>query len=788
MNEELKITISASTEKLTSGCKDAAEAIKDIDDEGKKAGDNGEKHFGKIATAIGKVTIAAVTAAASGIGLLAKSAIEGYAEYEQLIGGVDTLFKDSSGTIQGYAADAYKTAGLSANDYMTTITSFSASMLQSLDGDTAAAAEASNQAVIDMADNANKMGTSMESIQNAYQGFAKQNFTMLDNLKLGYGGTQEEMYRLMSDAAKLDETFAKSADFSLDEKGHLHADFADITEAIHIIQTEMGITGTTASEASSTISGSTASMKSAWSNLVVGLADDNADFDSLIDNFVTSATTAMDNILPRLEIALSGIASLIQEMIPVLMELIPPLLNDFLPKILQSAIEIVSALIIGIVEALPTLIETLVAAIPTVIEAIVTAFNLIVEYLPDIIETLVGALPELIPDIIDGVVLMLTTLVENIADIIQPIIDVLPDIIISLIEALMNNLPALIEGLITLIMAIVEAIPEILKALVDATPTIISMIVEGILGCLPQLLAGLVELVAGLVKAIPEIYGLYAEGLINFFKGIWDGICKVFEPLIEWFKDLFNDAWEGIKKAWEAVSQWFSDLWDSICGVFEPVITWFSDLFSDAWDGVCDAFSAVGTFFSEVWEGIKKPFDSVATWFSDIFSKAWEGVKNVFSSGGKIFDGIKEGIASVFSTVVNGIITGINKVIKVPFDAINGMLNTIRDISFLNISPFKGLWKKNPLSVPQIPLLAEGTVVDDATMAVVGEDGAEAVMPLENNLGWLDKLAGMLNERMGGGSDRPIYLQVDGKTFAQISVDSINQLTRQTGNLPLVIA
>ena len=209
-----------------------------------------------------------------------KEALDSYADYEQLVGGVETLFKDSSGIVENYANNAYKTAGLSANDYMETVTSFSASLLQSLDGDTAKVAEVSNMAVTDMADNANKMGTDMSSIQNAYQGFAKQNYTMLDNLKLGYGGTKSEMERLLSDAQKISGVKYDISNLN------------DVYQAIHVVQGELGITGTTAKEASTTIQGSVSAMKSAWQNMLTGIADDNADFDGLINNLVDSIVTA----------------------------------------------------------------------------------------------------------------------------------------------------------------------------------------------------------------------------------------------------------------------------------------------------------------------------------------------------------------------------------------------------------------------------------------------------------------------------------------------------------------
>ena len=273
---------------------------------------------------VAKIGSAAVVAGATASAALVKSAVDSYASYEQLVGGIETLFGAGGKTLEEYAksvgkstesakkdyeqlmkaqeialdnADqAYKTAGMSANDYMETVTGLAASLKQSTKNETEAA-KAADQAIIDMSDNANKMGTSMESIQNAYAGFSKQNYTMLDNLKLGYGGTKTEMERLLADAEKLKKAQGENVSYSIDS-------FADVVEAIHVVQDEMGITGTTAKEASTTIEGSINSAKAAWENLLVGMADEDADLDALIDNFVESVEIAADNIIPVIEKAL----------------------------------------------------------------------------------------------------------------------------------------------------------------------------------------------------------------------------------------------------------------------------------------------------------------------------------------------------------------------------------------------------------------------------------------------------------------------------------------------------
>jgi hypothetical protein len=291
----------------------------------------GDKLKGGLAAA-GTVAAAGVGAAATAVAALTKQAVAGYAETEQLRGGVETLFKESASTIEAYANEAYKTAGLSANEYMATVTGFSASMLASLGGDTAAAAEMADLAITDMADNANKMGTDISMIQNAYQGFAKQNYTMLDNLKLGYGGTKEEMQRLLDDAAKL-----SGMEFDI-------SSFADITEAIHIVQEEMGIAGATAAEAESTISGSAAAMKSAWTNLVAGLADENANVDQLLGNFLSSVQVAAGNVLPIIQKTLSNIGSVLEERGP---------------EMVASGAVLLAKLGMGIIKAIPGIIEEL---------------------------------------------------------------------------------------------------------------------------------------------------------------------------------------------------------------------------------------------------------------------------------------------------------------------------------------------------------------------------------------------------------------------------------------------
>lgn len=464
-----------------------------LGDAGDKAGEEGGKRAGgKFASALGvaaKAAGAALAAAGTAVGSIVKSATQGFAEYEQLVGGVETLFKDSAGTVQEYAANAYKTAGMSANDYMETVTGFSASLLQSLDGDTTAAAAAADSAITDMADNANKMGTSMESIQNAYSGFAKGNFTMLDNLKLGYGGTAEEMQRLLNDAEEMAGLELGTFDIS---------SFADITEAIHIVQENMGIAGTTAKEASTTISGSLSSMKGAWDNLLVGMADGSADIEPLIDNLVESALTFGENLVPVLEQALQGIGTVITGLAPVIVDMLPGLVETILPSLLESAGSIIESLVAVLPSLIQTIVSALIPMLPLFINAGLELFVGLIGALPQIISTIVAALPEIINGITTG---------------------------------LIANLPALIMAGVDLFTSIITNLPQIIATIIAALPEIITGIVNGIVGAAPQLVEAGYQMFVGL-----------KDGIINAAQAVWSAVTDAINGIIDGAKRLLGIA------------------------------------------------------------------------------------------------------------------------------------------------------------------------------------------------------------------------------------------------------
>lgn len=426
-----------------------------------------------VATNVAKVSVAATTAGAAAVSALTTLAVNSYADYEQLVGGVETLYKTSADKVQQYAADAYKTAGLSANEYMNTATTFAASLVSSLGGDTEQAAELANTAISDMSDNSNKMGTAMSSIQDAYNGFAKQNYTMLDNLKLGYGGTKTEMQRLLDDANKLNAAQGNYTNYTINS-------YADVVSAIHDVQNAMGITGTTSKEASTTIQGSVNATKSAWSNLVTGIADDNANFGQLISNFVDSATTAASNIIPRIEVALNGAAKLIESLVPPIMAELPSLIETVLPQLAQSAVNIVQTLVTGISANAAQLIDSAIQII-----------------------TVLG----------NGIYQMLPTVAQSALQ-----------IILTLVSKLNENLPQMLDTAGQMLIAFVEGVSEHLPDIMLAAASIVETLLTYFIEHLPDIVEGAMQMGNAVIDGIIDGISAAWDGLVSWFNGLWDSL------------------------------------------------------------------------------------------------------------------------------------------------------------------------------------------------------------------------------------------------------------------------
>ena len=682
MNEELKVIISAETSKLKKGVADATKSINGFKAQMEKAGKNVDTTFKKAGQAIGKaikagckVAIGALATVGTALAGFITASVNSFAEYEQLVGGVEKLFGDSAGSVQKYAQEAYKNAGISANDYMTQITSFSASLISSLGGDTAKAAEYGNMAINDMADNANVFGSSIEDIQNAYQGFAKQNYTMLDNLKLGYGGTKEEMLRLIEDANKVKEAMGENADLTIDS-------YADVIEAIHLVQNEMGITGTTAKEAEGTISGSIAMTKSAWQNLMTGLADGNANIPALVEGVISSATSVLENIIP---------------VVKQIIQNIPVAISEISPEAGQ---------------AFQTIVDVIMASIPVLQQALETVFNVIVSVINFVREN-------------TGVIIGVATA----------------------------------TGTVVAAIGLYNAVSAVKMAMDAAQVSTLGALISAKLASAAATIAAIAPYVL-IVAAIAAVIAIIVLCIKN-----WD---KIKETVI----NVATAIWQKVQEMAQKVSEWFGNMKDAISQKVEEAKTAVVNKFNEIKTSISDKITAVKNTVSNIFEGIK----------STISSKVQAAKTTVLS----VFDGIKTGITNA----INGAKQGVSDAI----DKIKGFFNFSWSLPKIKMPHFSitGSFSLNPPSIPKfgVEWYAKGGVFDSPTLfgygkgsiGGLGEAGAEAIVPLENNTKWLDKIAERLSAKQG---KTPIVLTVDGKVFAQTSIDSINQLTKQTGSLAL---
>lgn len=573
----------------------------------------------------GKALVGFSTAAVAAGGALAAGVLNQYAQYEQNIGGIETLFKGSAGKMEQYAAEAYKTAGLSANEYMSQVTSFSSSLLQSVGGDTDKAADIANRAMTDMSDNANKFGTSIGMIQNAYQGFAKQNYTMLDNLKLGYGGTASEMARLVNDAGLMEDGFVATAE-NINSVG-----YDKIIASIGAVQDKLGVTGTTAKEAASTISGSVATLKGAFSNLLTGLGSADADVAGLagnvIDSFeqvLTNVTPVIENIGtnittlgPKLGEMMTGLVGAISSAIPALLgagvamiggliqgvtsalpgligALVPGIVSlvktlaELAPQLITAGVQAIGALASGLAAALPTLIPVivsgvigmvgaLIAAAPMLIEAglqllaglgqgIMEAMPLLIAQLPVLIEGIVSFFTSAIPMIIETGLSLFISLIEALPEIITTIVAALPQIITSVISALLGAIPLLIDAGIQLLVAIVENLPAIISGIVSAIPAIISAVLSAVIGAIPQLIGAGIRLFVALIQNLPQIIGTIVGAIPQIIGGIVGAIVGAVPQLAQAGLNLIQGLWRGISDAYGWLMGQIGGFVDSVVG------------------------------------------------------------------------------------------------------------------------------------------------------------------------------------------------------------------------------
>ncbi|MBO6199217.1 MAG: hypothetical protein J6N79_06490, partial [Psychrobacter sp.] len=494
-----------------------------------------------------KIGAAAIGAASVAVGALSKQSVGAYAEYEQLAGGVKKLYDTAADEVMKYASEAYKTSGMSANQYMEQATSFSAALVNSLNGDFAKAAEQTDVAMRAISDNFNTFGGDMSMIQGAFQGFAKQNYTMLDNLKLGYGGTKSEMERLIADANEYAASIGEASDLSIDS-------FSDIVTAIDLVQQKQGIAGTTAKEAATTIEGSLNMTKAAWNNLITGLADPDADIGSLVDNLVVAIVGEnegeglLNQIIPAVERAVDGIGQLLDKAVPALAGHFPALVGKILPPLLNSAV----ALVNGLVTALPDLLQVLVAQAPVIIDTLVVALSSslpsLLEVAPRIIATLVSGIVDALPDLVPAVVEMITQLVLFLTDNIPFVINAGIAILKAFGQGLINAIPILVQSVPQIIGSLVNGLFEVGSMLLGVGSQLLGKLADGIWNAMDWFMSQVISFASGIPSAIIEGVGnLWSIGS-SIIDGLWDGISDKFNSVIDWIKDKASALPNVVKK------------------------------------------------------------------------------------------------------------------------------------------------------------------------------------------------------------------------------------------------
>ena len=659
--------------------------------------------MGKVASvaqqALGVFTGQMMTRAVDALANLGKSALDSVGQLEQNVGGVETLFGDAADAVIASADRAYQTAGMSANDYMSTVTSFSASLLQSLGGNTEEAAKVADMAIIDMADNANKMGTSMDMIQNAYQGFAKQNYTMLDNLKLGYGGTKTEMERLLADAEKL--TGVKYDINNLN----------DVYQAIHAVQEEMGITGTTAKEAASTLEGSMASAKAAWDNFMNG----SGDADQLADAFATAADNIVKNlaeIIPRFAETLPALGGAIIAQIPGLVAAIVPAVlsaGQSVLKQLQDAVldfdfagtaDKVVQMITGFIEGdgLGSLLDTLVTIFTGIVNGISSMLPSLLPALIELISYVVTSLLDQLPAILDCALELILGLAQGILAALPVLIEALPEVISSIVEFLISAVPQIIDAGIELLMALVDALPVIIDALVDALPQIIRATVTALIAAAPQiakagikLLGALIEaipvIVVELAKAVPDIVAAIIDVLAELPGLIGEVFAEIVTDLVEWGQQMLSNASMAMSNMLSQVSSIIQELpgkiWTHLVNAVNKVVAWGQQMVSNASTAASNMLSKVSSTLqqlpSKVWDYLSQAAQKVVTWGAQLAQKGAAAATQLFNSIVNGLSSLPSKMAEIGSNIVSGIWNGISSGWNWLTNKVSNLANSLLD-------------------------------------------------------------------------------------------------------------
>lgn len=771
-----------------------------------------QKQFDPEATSAGKsagsklgagLKLAAVAAvAATGVALgavIGKSLTEG-ANLQQSLGGIETLFKGNADKVKAYANDAYKTSGLSANDYMESVTSFSASLLQSMGGDTEAAADTANMALVDMSDNANKMGTSMGSIQDAYKGFAKQNYTMLDNLSLGYGGTKTEMERLLADATKL-----TGVEYDI-------SNLDDVYNAIHAVQEEMGITGTTAKESAETFSGSLTSMKAAFSN-VLGNLSLGTDIQPALQALATTTSTFLfGNFLP-----------MVSNILKALPGAILTFFQSATPLFMQAGNNFLSSLGIGITGGMGGLLTTVMTVINPVIEGFKTAFGqlpllfqTIVSTITPIISTIATAFTQLdftgLQTLISAIVPAITNAFTVMMAIVSPAIDMVVNSFVSMWNAAQPLISVLASALMPVLQVLGAFIGGVLKGVLIGISATFSTI-GTVISFLTPVIAYLVNGFKAIVPALTTV-ATWVGTVIGFFTSLGGAGTSL--------KSILTSSWTNIKSIISTAGSGISSVINVIKSVFSSVGSAGGSLrgiLGAAWNGIRSVISTVGGSVSGVINSIKSVFSGLSSSGSSLrsgISSAFNGMRSVVSSVSGSIKSLIGGVKNVFNSLKNISLSGAGSAIM------NGFLGGLKS-AYEGVKSFVGGiagWikdHKGPIDYDRKLLIPAG----NAIMGGLDESLQDKFRNVQNTVsGMADKLQSGFNKDINfgdsmpglaaesamsksiaidsgyssknkypsnqlldilkkqgliskdtGNSDRPIILQIDGKTFAEITGD-----------------
>lgn len=660
--------------------------------------------LGTVARGVGTVAAAGMTALTGAVTAIGGAALSAYADYEQLVGGVDTLFGSASGQLQAYAADAYKTCGMSANQYMTQATSFAASLVSSCGGDVAKAADYANMAMGDMSDNVNKMGSNMVDVQNAYQGFAKQNYTMLDNLKLGYGGTKEEMERLIADANKLREAQGKNADLTIDS-------YADVVEAIHTVQENMGITGTTAKEAATTISGSIGMAKAAWENFITGLGRDDVDFSQLTEQLLTSIGAVATNVAPRVAQIGQGIIQAFPIVLAGLGAVLAPIVSEALATAWNIAVQALAGIGIHLPEVDASQILSAFQTVADVASTVVGVVRSAFEAVPGIFETVASA----VGGAVSTVISVLTPFAEYFAAQMLPAIVSFASGLVSAFAAVwpvlsqfgqtVMNIGAavmpVLQNAFALIMSLISQAISLVMQLFSALSPLISQVAAALMPALTAIGTALANLAAAVLSVVDSIVSVVLTVVSQVIAAVINAaavVSSVISAVLTVVSALVAGVTAFIGSILAVVGGCVSTVSALVAGVVNTVVSLIGSLVSSVLSAISGLVSGVASFFQSIVSTMSSAASSAYSAVTGAFNSMVGAVSGAVGNLMGVVSGIPGQITGFFAgagswlvdsgrAIIDGLVSGIQSAIGGALGAVGGAVSQIR--AFFPFSPAK---------------------------------------------------------------------------------------------------